>query len=41
LEPRRIAEIPAECGLLEADVATAEEWKRLIQRQAGFFSFDP
>jgi hypothetical protein len=22
-------------------VATADEWKRLVRRQAGFFSFDP
>ena len=36
-----IAEIPAECGLVEAGVATADEWKALIRRQAGFFSFDP
>ncbi|HUE01429.1 MAG TPA: hypothetical protein VMR62_17790 [Bryobacteraceae bacterium] len=36
-----ITEIPAECGLVEAGVATADEWKRLIRRQAGFFSFDP
>ena len=36
-----IAEIPAECGLVEAGVATADEWKGLIRRQAGFFSFDP
>ena len=36
-----ITEIPAECGLVEAGVATADEWKRLIRRHAGFFSFDP
>jgi hypothetical protein len=36
-----IAEIPAECGLVEAGAATADEWKGLIRRQAGFFSFDP
>lgn len=29
------------CGLVEAGVATADEWKRLIRRHAGFFSFDP
>jgi hypothetical protein len=29
-----ITEIPAECGLAEAGVATADEWKGLI-RQAG------
>jgi hypothetical protein len=31
-----ITEIPAECGLAEAGVATADEWKGLIRRQAGF-----
>jgi len=36
-----IAEIPAECGLVEAGFATPAEWKRLIGRHAGFFSFDP
>jgi len=36
-----IAELPAECGLGEAGVATADEWKGLIRRQAGFFSLDP
>jgi hypothetical protein len=36
-----IAEIPAECGLVEAGVATPDEWKGLIRRQGGFFSFDP
>lgn len=35
-----ITEIPAECGLIEAGVATPEEWKTLISRQAGFFSYD-
>src|SRR3954453_12551418 len=36
-----VAEIPAECGLLEAGTATAAEWKGLIKRHAGFFFFDP
>lgn len=36
-----ITEIPAECGLVEAGVATADEWRRLIRRHAGFFGFDP
>jgi hypothetical protein len=36
-----IAEIPAGCGLLDAGVATADEWKRLIRPQARVFSFDP
>ena len=30
------AEIPAECGLVEAGVATPEEWRELMPRQAGF-----
>jgi len=36
-----LAEIPVECGLIEAGLATPEEWRDLIGRQAGFFSFDP
>lgn len=36
-----IPEIPAECGLIEAGMATTEEWQRLMGRQAGFFSYDP
>jgi hypothetical protein len=35
------AEIPAECGLVEAGHATFEEWKQLISRHAGFFNYDP
>ncbi len=35
------AEIPAECGLIEAGHATAAEWRLLIRRQAGFFNYDP
>ena len=35
------AEIPAECGLVEAGFATAEEWRRLFSRHAGFFHYDP
>ena len=35
------AEIPSECGLVEAGFATFEEWKTLIKRHAGFFHFDP
>lgn len=35
------AEIPAECGLIEAGYATSAEWKQLIGRQAGFFNYDP
>jgi len=35
-----IREIPVECGLVEAGLAKPAEWRRLVQRQAGFFSFD-
>ena len=33
-------EIPAECGLIEAGRATADEWRVLIARQTGFFHYD-
>ena len=33
-------EIPVECGLIEIGHATAEEWKVLMKRQAGFFYYD-
>ena len=36
-----VAEIPVDCGLVEAGRATPEEWKRLIARHSGFFHFDP
>jgi hypothetical protein len=36
-----IREVPPECGLIEAGVATAAEWKCLMSRHAGFFHFDP
>jgi hypothetical protein len=36
-----IAEIPPECGLVEAGFATSAEWKALIGRHAGFFNYDP
>jgi hypothetical protein len=36
-----VAEIPAECGLIEAGHATFAEWKELIRRHAGFFNYDP
>ena len=36
-----VAEIPSECGLVEAAYATLAEWKSLIGRHAGFFNFDP
>jgi hypothetical protein len=35
------AEIPADCGLVEAGFATVAEWKELVVRQAGFFNYDP
>jgi hypothetical protein len=35
------AEVPPECGLIEAGTAAFEEWRQLIKRQAGFFFFDP
>jgi hypothetical protein len=35
-----VAEIPPDCGLVEAGCATPEEWKRLAGRHAGFFYFD-
>ena len=35
------AEIPAECGLVEAGHATPAEWKDLFARHAGFFHYDP
>jgi hypothetical protein len=36
-----LAEIPPECGLVEAGYATFLEWKGLIGRHAGFFNYDP
>ena len=36
----KAAEIPVECGLMEAGVATFDEWRELIRRQAGFFYND-
>jgi hypothetical protein len=35
------AEIPAECGLIEAGFATPAEWRELFPRHAGFFSYNP
>jgi hypothetical protein len=35
------AEIPSECGLIEAGFASFDEWKQLIRRHAGFFHYDP
>lgn len=36
-----ISEIPAECGLIEAGFAAYGEWKTILPRHAGFFSYDP
>ncbi len=36
-----VREVPVDCGLIEAGKATAEEWRELLRRQAGFFHFDP
>jgi hypothetical protein len=35
------AEIPAECGLIEAGHAAVDEWRQLFSRHAGFFNYDP
>jgi hypothetical protein len=35
------SEVPVDCGLIEAGYATFDEWRMLIKRQAGFFSYDP
>ncbi len=35
------AEIPSECGLVEAGWATLAEWRQLITRHGGFFHYDP
>ncbi len=37
----KAAEVPAECGLIEAGLGTFDEWKLLITRHAGFFNYDP
>jgi hypothetical protein len=37
----KMAEIPPECGLVEAGYATFAEWKGLIGRHARFFNYDP
>ena len=34
------AEVPAECGLIEAGVAAPEVWREIIKRQSGFFHYD-
>jgi len=36
-----VAEIPADCGVVEAGYATFAEWKQLISRHSGFFNYDP
>jgi hypothetical protein len=35
------AEVPPECGLVEAGHATFSQWRELIKRHAGFFHYDP
>ena len=35
------AEVPSDCGLVEAGFASPAEWKGLIGRHAGFFHYDP
>ena len=35
------AEVPVDCGLIEAGRATPDEWRLLIKRHAGFFHYDP
>jgi hypothetical protein len=37
----KTAEVPAECGLIEAGVAEPDVWREIIKRQAGFFHYDP
>ena len=34
------SEIPPECGLVEAGLASPEQWREIMPRQAGFFSYD-
>lgn len=34
------AEVPPECGLIEAGQATPDEWRELQPRHAGFFHYD-
>lgn len=37
-----VAEVPVDCGLIEAGrAATPEEWKRVMAGHTGFFHFDP
>jgi hypothetical protein len=35
------AEVPPECGVVEAGRADLSEWKTLMRRHAGFFNYDP
>lgn len=34
------AEIPHECGLIEAGFAEPDVWREIIKRQSGFFHYD-
>lgn len=36
-----IAEVPAECGLIEAGLAPPDVYQTLLPRHAGFFHYDP
>lgn len=36
----QVAEIPPECGLIEAGIATPDEFQQLLPRHAGFFYYD-
>ena len=36
----RPSEIPPECGLVEAGQTSPGEWREIMPRQAGFFSYD-
>ncbi len=36
----KTGEIPPECGLVEAGLASAQEWRELLPRHAGFFWYD-
>ena len=36
-----VAEIPPDCGLVEAGYSTSAKWRDLISRHARFFNYDP
>lgn len=37
----QVAEVPPECGLIEAGHSSPEEWRAMSLRQAGFFYYEP